>query len=245
MNFLSQVVSALGLGLMVVLLYRMVRNGLCKRYPLVTLYLLYALVRTLVLIYFRSAGHPHYQPIYWYTNLVSKVLWFGVAWDVHRNVITNAVLRRLAAAALCLIFFLLALGFYFANDPREYVVIETERKLGLAVATWFLFIILFAKLYALKINRNNLGIAAAGGMYLAIAVVNFSAIDLVDWFYPVLLWVRPSSFVGLLLIWVWALWKPIAPRIATDNAHPSVETIQMWQSTWDAIGSRMKRVFRP
>ena len=239
----ANLVTGLGLLLITILLGRMLHNGLYRVYPSVTVYLFYALCRTLALQYFEANQHPFYAHLYWYSNAVAVVLWLTVAWNVHHRIFSaDGSVRALAAVGVSVALGLLAVSFYFANDPHTSWVVEIERKIGLSSAVWFLLILVLAKLCQLPVGRNELGIAAAGGVYQAIAALNFSALDAFAQFYPVLRIVRPWSFIALLLWWLWAVWKPNHTRGARVQ-QGSAEASQWWQAAWNSAEVTVKRVF--
>ena len=244
MHFIGQLLPGLGLMLMAMLVIRVARNKLYRNYAWVAVYISYVFCRSVALFYFSTARHPWYAGMYWISNAVATLLWFGVAWDVHRNIFgAHASLRKLAALLVSLSLGSLAMALHFGSEPSVSWIAESERTLGLAAAMWLLIVLVLARFYGLPVKRAPFGIITGGGIYLALTVVNFSAVDLVAWFIPVMRMIRPFSFVLMLMIWLWALWHP-QETASRDTPVPSPALVREWREAWSAVGDRAKRVVR-
>lgn len=246
MGITGYLLSLSGLLLMAAILVRLKRNKLYRDYPFVTAYLLYAFLRTLAILYFQTSQNPSYPSFYWYSNVGAQLLWFGVAWNIHSNLLSaKSVVRTIGAVVVSLALGMTAVAFYVGNDPRTSWVVESERKIGFAVALWLMALVAIASFYGLRMGRNAWGLAVGAGIYLAIAVMNFAALDLVNWFYPFMRAIRPFSFLFMLTVWLWAVWSVAPVRVVSLLEASPVVQIRRWREAWANVGVTLRKVLRP
>jgi hypothetical protein len=88
------------------------------------------------------------------------------------------------------------------------------RSIGLALDSTFGFVqavmilgtLLMARYHGVKYGRNVSGIALAFGGWLSILTASSAMAELTSSFLPYWFYLRPLSFVAMMVAWLWALW---------------------------------------
>jgi len=140
-----------------------------------------------------------------------------------------------AVAAVC------ALWSYqtYASLHALYPVLD--RSFGLAQTMFTLAILLVVRSYGVQLGRNLWGIAVGFGIWISLSTLSTAIIDIAHSFYAYLQFVRPLSFVGLLCIWVCALWK-VSPVPSIVDYSVSAEEVEAWTTQWNQTQSSLRRV---
>lgn len=241
----------LGVGLEIALLWRIHKCGMWRHYPFFAAYLLFVLLRTLVLLAVMRLYPEGYAPLYWRSEIPSVFLRFLVAWEVFRHSFPRtSALYRVVLRAIITALFVLAIAL-FINTAKPGMALlgrsvypGVERSLGFAQAISLLMILLIARYYRVPLGRNVLGMAVGLGMYVSISVANFAAFELLDSFVPYWRLVRPTSFVAMLAIWTCTLWV-YAPNPSLSRGEISVSHMKQWGEAWNRTLSILRRVINP
>jgi hypothetical protein len=119
-----------------------------------------------------------------------------------------------------------------------------DRSFGLAQSAFILGILVIAKSYGIQLGRNLWGIAVGFGAWISLSTLNNALIDLTHSFYPILQFIRPLSFVGLLGSWMWALWE-VSPIPQVADVPVTTAELDAWTENWNRTQSSWKRVKHP
>lgn len=243
MGTVDNAVIGFGLGLHALLLWRCLKERHWSHYPLFTSYLAYTFLRTVALVPLRELGHPAYPSIYWSSNLGAVLLRFGVAWEVFHHIFTRAsVIREIAGRVLVVLLVALAAAFYFLSNPPGSLISDLERKVGLAVATWLVVVLLLAHYYGVSVGLNIWGMAVGMGLFISVSIANFATFDLIESFLPFWQFVSPFSFLAMMLIWSWTLWSYAPePRPRAFSKLLPQAALARWKRSWNHFRPSIRR----
>jgi hypothetical protein len=238
-----------GLCIELLLVWRCLSQGHWRRYPYFFSYLAVVVLRTaaLPLAELRwGYSSPEYGLFYWSTNLVPKVAWACVVWEIFRSAfLANPRLREVTGGLLAIAITVLAGLFWLQGLPTTHWITDVERRSGLVVSVLVLLALALVRYYELNLGRNIWGIAVGAGVYASVAIVNFALVDIWGWSY-LRIWqhARPVSYLVVLCVWLWALWgfhpNPAGP--APPEAAAELEGA--WRRVWTRLKLQWRRVWR-
>jgi hypothetical protein len=249
-NYLD-VIGASGPALEVCLLWRLCREDMRGRYRFLFAYLAFSLLAMeLTLFVVRHAIPAAYALLYWHFEVVSLFFRFFVVWEIYRHTFPPGSLRRRIPlkvfGAVCFwaaLFSLSALSWYQAYNYFDSRYLALECSLDFAQAVLVLAQLVVAKHYGFLMGRNVWGLAVGFGAYVSINILHFSVYDLYHSIFAYYQAAVPTSFVGMMAIWTWALWT-YAPNPHTDavpRREPSKETL-WWTERWERTLSAVRKV---
>lgn len=201
-----------------------IQRGLARRLPFFTIYLTLVALRGLSLwgIY-HAVGYESNGAFYFFWSTAGVLL--VARWLVIAEVcwVTLRLYRGLWALAwrllLCVGLILVVHAAMSASQHTAWIsqfLLTAERGLALAVVGTVVMLLLMCRYYGIRMETIPLLAAAGLGVYSGIQVINDSLmwVWLGDYF-PVWNTLRSVSFQGVLLLWCWALRKPVpAPQPA-------------------------------
>ncbi len=246
MGFPDYIIFAFGVGLQSLLLWRCMKTGLWRRYPLFFGYFLYTVVETTAQFVVFHVWYRWYAWVYWLSDLMAVFLKFAVGWEVFRHTFPcGSALREIAGRVLVLFLVLLAAAFYFGSGrPGSLMIPDMERKAGLAVAAWFVIVLAMARYYRVPFGRNIWGITVGIGTYLSISVVLWAAYSPSGPFLRFWHFAWPVSFGIMLAIWTWAMWSyapnPPLPALAAGDQDRR-RVVVRWNQAWDGVGAAIRK----
>lgn len=241
MPAVQQVLYYLGYGLAVIFLSRFVKNRHAATYPFFSVFLVFMSAR-LVFAILVDPKIAFQNQLFWATSNLLWVLSMAVVWEFHRQLIPRGhPLRPLANGASLLLLLTLALCFWWMG-PEGKVYSDLERKLTLTVALWLVLTSGWALFYGLKPSRHVWGMAIGMGIVTSLTLVNFAALGLSPEFLSAWGFIRQSGFSLVMLIWLWAFWRPPTPQ----EPDPAVSSTVLltWQDNWERLRAAVRRIFQ-
>jgi hypothetical protein len=231
-----------GWVLYLLLLWRCHKERHWGRYPFFCTYLVFAVLRLAAIEIFATKNYSFFPWFYWYSDLISVLLRFCIAWEVLRHTFpAGTVLRGIATRILLVLSMILAPAFYFLVEPQGNFFLDLERKLGLAVVAWLVVLLLLARFYGVSMSRNIWGMAVGLGFYVSFSIADFSAFDLKSPLYYAGLILTPYGFVVMLFIWTWALWSYAPAPQLQPVSEPSLHAAQAgWRRSWRRMVSAIR-----
>lgn len=250
MTTLDYLVSTIGLVVVATVLWRGTSGGLLKRYPFFYVYLGYVFALNVLLLLGAQFQFPGYSLAYWWGAAVAASLRFLVVWEVFRQSFSPwQHVRRLIAQAATFLLAGLAVTVMLGNErlavfyKADSFFPDLERKLGLIQASLLILCLCLARYYAVPLGRNVWGMAVGLGIYLSIAVMNFSALELEGSFLPFWRYIRPFSFIGMAAMWAWALWSYAPnPKPVSDPVEATQRGLEWWRHAWGEARTALRRV---
>jgi hypothetical protein len=222
----------LATALTLLLLVQIVFSRAHEKYPLLTVYLCTNLLQTVVGVYLYQTygfGTISGYRVAWTTQAVVVIArGFAAAEICHRilgkfkGVWALSLRILIACAGIVLITTL-----YFGARSYQLAVITLEMSLEAFIATWIVGLLLFARYYAVPV------VPAAGMIGLGLGLLSCCKLlnDLVferhvqaylgTWNY-----VSSAAFVGILLLWNWALRRPVTYTVR----EPQLNAVQVYQA---------------
>ena len=240
---IDYLISAAGVALLGLVLWRGYRGRMWRSYAFFYMYLGYVLVLAFGQVALSTVSFAGYAMAYWVGAYVALLLRFFVIWEVFRNSFPAiAPVRGVVAQVFGSLAAVIALVILLASRGTVWFFQDMERKAGLAQALLLFATLLFVRYYAVPLGRNIWGIAVGLGLYLSVSIVNFSAYDLLTSFLPFWRYIRPLSFIGMTGIWAWALWSYAPnPRLAESATATTDELAQRWNQAWRALQSALRK----
>jgi hypothetical protein len=248
MTFSFFAISAIGLPVEGLLLWRLLSRRLFRCYPYFSAFVLCDFVCNLVLIAVASVHQVWFRFTSGAALIVSALMGFLIIWEVLRAVFPrHTTLRSLARNILlgiCLFALpsILMLGWSQANVihfPYKYVPPVFEQYLTLAQAVLLLAVAALAGYYRLPLGRNIRGLVFGFGLYLSLCAVNFATLQIVSGFLPYWQLLSPALYIGLLVFWIWAFWEysPVSnsSTIHSDAAWSKAQWNHVWQAALMAV----------
>ena len=240
-------ITALALELGAVLL--LLRKGLWREYPFFFIYAIWLLTANsaifLVDLRFRSI----YPIVYWHIDSADIVLRLLVVWEVFRQTfpknsgLNRSLSKGLGVVAIALLTFACATFWGYQNyTSLRAIHLALDRSFGFVQAIMILGVMLMARYYGVSWGRNVRGIAIGFGAWASISTANSAMLDLANSFRPLGDYLRPVSFVFMLIVWVWALWvyEPNPP--IRESAG---EDLSRWAEDWNRTISTARTIIRP
>jgi hypothetical protein len=211
-----------GIVLEALILARSVKDGLIKRYPFFYTYVAWVLVVSLLRFGCYETQPSAYQAVYWYTELPSVLVGYGVILEIYKRCLANhpgvarlarnallfllvATLAKVAVGTLASPFGSLAYGTARLGRDLRYV----------EVTLWVAMLALFSR-YRIPAGRNLKGLIGGYGLFIAMSVVNLALIFQPESrLWPLARQLPSLAYLLTLTIWCAALWsykpEPAAP----------------------------------
>jgi len=252
-------VTAVLLELGAVLL--LLRKSLWREYPFFFAYAIWLLIANSAILVTDLFFSPVYPTVYWYIDSSDIVLRLLVVWEVFRQTFPkNSGLNRSLSKGLGLIalgLLVIACVTFWAYQtyglsslayPAESRLaswrphLALDRSFGFVQALMILGTLVVARYYGVRCGRNVRGIALAFGAWVSISTANNAMIDLANSFVPLFYYLRPLSFVIMLVVWIWALWvyEPNPPIIESNEVE-----LSQWTQDWNRTITAARNIIRP
>lgn len=239
--------TALALELAAVLL--LLRKGLWREYPFFFTYAIWLLTANSAIFVTDLCRRPIYPIVYWHIDSADIVLRLLVVWEVFRQTfpknsgLNRSLSKGLGIVALILLTFACATFWGYQSDSTlRSIHLALDRSFGFVQAIMMLGMMVMARYYGVTCGRNIRGIAIGFGAWASISTANNAMLDLTSSFRPLGDYLRPVSFVFMLVVWVWALWvyEPNPPiREGTE------EDLSRWTEDWNRTISAARTMIRP
>lgn len=196
------------------LLARPIQGRFLKKYSFFYFYLTYVFLQSLACFYVYLARPSLYQPFYWYTQLFSVLLGYGVIWEIFRQALSRYPgASRMARNVLGLIL-VMVLSKVFVNalsgpiwSPAK-TTAELERNLRTVQGILLVAVIALLVYYAIPIGRNLRGMLLGYGFFVATSIVSLTVRSYLgnesQWWWQ---YVQPVAYFFVLLIWCGTLWS--------------------------------------
>jgi hypothetical protein len=246
---LSDVISVTALALEACAVLLLLRKSLWRTYSFIFIYAVWLLVgnslQALALVHFPA----EFPAIYWYNDTIDVVLRFLVVWEVFRQTfpkgsgLNRSLSKGLGMVAFVLVVFACAAFWGYQNytDLRS-IHLALDRIFDFVQAIMILGTLLMARYYGVRYGRNVRGIALAFGGWVSISTVNSAMVDLTNSFLPYWYYLRPLSFVLMMVVWIWALWvyEPNPPIVESGTIE-----LNQWTEDWNRTVSAARTIIRP
>jgi len=225
---LSQIVSVVGWAgsvLLAVLVVRLLINGLFRQFPWFARYISFVLLSSMVALWVYGFYPRAYFAVYWVSEVTSLLLGVAVSFEALSKAFAiypairnmgRTILRALLGIAILRV--LLAANL---SAPQA-AWFELERDVRLMQALTLISICLLSAYYAIKLNRNQLGIICGYSLFISFSVVNLALRPYVaDTFVRVWDLLQPLQYIICELIWCVFLWK-VAAGVLADSTVPGL-----------------------
>lgn len=236
------------------------RNSLWRAYPRLFAYIIWLFCANSTILvtdlYFRAA----YTTVYWYIDSIDIVLRLLVVWEVFQQIfpkssgLNRSLSKGLGAVACGLLVLAFAIFWGYQNYPGlpadfadrvRAIHLALDRSFGFVQALMILGTLLIARYYGVSCGRNIRGIALAFGGWISISTANNALVAMVDMdnsLRPVFYYLRPLSFVFMLVVWIWALWvyEPNPPIVEGEPVE-----LNQWTEEWNRTLSAARTIIRP
>jgi hypothetical protein len=225
------------------------RRSLWRAYPFFFAYSIWLFTANSAILITDGFFHSIYSAVYWHIDSVDIVLRLLVIWEVFRQTFPkNSGLRRSLSKGLAIIAFVLLVlaggtlwGYQNYNGLRS-LHLALDRSFGFVQAVMILGTLIVARYYGVRFGRNIQGIALGFGTWASISTANSAMVDLAHSFLPYGDYLRPVSFVFMLVVWIWALrvYEPNPPIIESEPAE-----LDQWTEEWNRTISAARTIIRP
>jgi hypothetical protein len=246
---LSFAINVVGLALELATVVALLRKGLWRAYTFFCAYAIWLFAANCAIliadVYFRRV----YPAVYWHIDSADIFLRLLVIWEVFRQTFPkNSGLRRSLSKGLAVIAFMLLVlaggtlwGYQNYNGLRS-LHLALDRSFGFVQAVMILGTLVVARYYGVRFGRNIQGIALGFGTWASISTANSAMVDLAHSFLPYGDYLRPVSFVFMLVVWIWALWvyEPNPPIIESQPVE-----LNQWTEEWNRTLSAARTIIRP
>lgn len=242
---------ALEFGAVLILL----RKSLWRHYPFFSAYAVWLLAANSAIfatdIWSRSpqVSPGLYAAVYWHIDSIDIVLRLLVIWEVFRQTfprksgLNRSLSKGLGIAALALLTLACATLWGYQNyTSLRSIHLALDRSFGFVQAIMILGTLAMARYYGVTFGRNIRGIAFGFGGWASILTANSAMVDLTDSFRHFGDYLRPLSFVLMLIVWIWALWvyEPNPPIRESDAVE-----LNRWTEEWNRTISTARTMIRP
>lgn len=243
-----------GAALEALLVWRLVKGGMVRRYVYFSIYVAYVVIQNIVLFGVFHLAPGHYAAWYWGSGAVHMCLRFLIVWEVFRQTFPKAsplhrmVSRQATLGAIALISVSTGMLWAIQTYSKSHSVnLAMERSFGFVQAVLILAILTLARYYHLPIGRNIWGIAVAFGMYSSLSTAVSAIMDLMRTsFFPYWYFLSPFSFVAMLGMWTWAVWTYAPNPIPTvDEIVDPAGDAGRWANNWGRAVSTTRKVLHP
>ena len=254
---ISLTAITLELGTVLLLLRKSVR----REYPFLLSYAIWLLTASSTVFIIDISFRSIYPAAYWTADRIDIALRLLVVWEVFRQTfpkgsgLSRSFSKGLGIVALGLLVVASVTFWAFLNyglpslaNPAQSRVaswrphLALDRSFGFVEALMILGTLVVARYYGVKCGRNIRGIAFAFGAWASISTANDAMIDLANSFVPLLYYLRPLSFVIMLVVWIWALWiyAPNPPIQETQGLE-----LDQWTEEWNRALLTTRNIIRP
>lgn len=240
-------ITAVALEVCAVLL--LLRKSLWREYPFFFVYAIWVLGANSTILVTDLFFRHSYSIVYWHIDGIDVVLRLLVVWEVFRQTFPrNSGLNRSFSKGLGIIALgLLGVACATFLDYGNYgglrpLHLALERSFGFVQALMILGTLAMARYYGVSCGRNIRGIALAFGAWTSISTANSALLDLNVSFRPYGDYLRPISFVAMLVVWVWALsvYEPNPPIRESEGLE-----LNQWIEDWNRTISTARTIIWP
>jgi len=221
----------LATALTLFLLLRTVLLRLYRTYPHFTLYLGANLLQTMIGIYsYQSYG---FRSVYGYRTAWATQAFVVIARGLATAEICYRILGKFRGVWALAVRLLVTCGgivlistLYFGIRSYKLAVITLDMSLEAFIATWIVGLLLFARYYGVAVEREAGMIGLGLGLLSCCKLLNDLVFErhvqayLSSWNY-----VSSAAFIGILLLWTWALRRPTAEAAR----EPHLNSAQVYQ----------------
>ncbi len=255
---LSVAILVAGIALEVCTLLLLLRKLLWRTYPFLFSYIIWLVIGNSAILatfipYLLMAPelrlHSIYPSLYWHSDTLDVVLRFLVVWEVFHQTfpkgsgLNKSLSKGLGVVAFVLLVFACATFWGYQNYTNlRSVHLALDRSFDFVQALMILGTLLMARYYGVRCGRNVRGIALAFGGWVSISTVNSAMVDLTNSFLPYWYYLRPLSFVLMMVVWIWALWvyEPNPPIVESGTIE-----LNQWTEDWNRTVSAARTIIRP
>ena len=213
----------------VVLLGWLFVSGRFRTYTYFTIYLGVNLLQTAVGLYlYQSYGFQSLRSYYlaWTTQGFVVIARAFAAAEVcylilgpYRGIWALAIRILLCCSAIAL-----GIGLYFGKYGYQDLVITLEIGLETFIATWVVGLFVFARYYEVRIPRALRLIGLGLALYSCMKIVNDAFLEkFLTKYVTVWNYGTSGTFAGILLIWIWAMRKPVFLKTTAPALHSADE----------------------
>ena len=230
------------------------RGEMRGRYRFLSAYVLFSLLGMDVTLFFvRHAAANAYALTYWLLETVSLFLRFLVIWEIYRHTFRRHGEANRASSmgwgGLGLAAVLVAVsGFTWMRAYRGFhsLLLALVCTAGIVQAVLVLAALSAAKVRGLAIGRNIWGLAIGFGAYVSIDVLNFALVDLNGLLLRFIRTIAPVSYIGMLVVWTWALWNYAPGPERKPGAEWEREKVMgEWAQRWERTRGEVRKVVSP
>ncbi len=234
------------------------RKSLWRAYPFLLAYVIWLVVGNSAILvsfisYLRMAPEVRvlslYPSLYWHSDTLDVVLRFLLVWEIFHQTfpkgsgLNRSLSKGLGIAAFLLLVFAGATFWGYQNyTSLRSIHLALDRSFDFVQAVMILGTLLMARYYGVRFGRNVRGIALAFGGWVSISTVNSAMVDLTNSFLPYWYYLRPLSFLVMMVAWIWALWvyEPNPPILESGTAE-----LNQWTEDWNRTVSAARTIIRP
>lgn len=255
---LSLAICATAVALETATVLLLLRKGMWRAYSFLLKYAVWLLIANSLILLTDLYFRPAYVTLYWYIDSIDIVLRLLVVWEVfHQTFPKKSGLNRSLSRGFWGLAFgllLIACGTFwvFQNDPNlptdfadrvRTIHLALDRSFGFVQALMILGTLVVARYYGLKFGRNIRGIALGFGAWASISTVDNALVAMANVgtslraFFS---YMRPLSFVMMLVVWIWALWvyEPNPPIKESEGLE-----LSRWTEDWNRTISTTRRLY--
>jgi hypothetical protein len=243
-SVLSVLILGAGIALQVCLVGCLTWKALWRQYPWFSSCVCWALARTLLFFFIPAR---QYAAVYWSTDVVDLLFRFLVIWEAARYLFPNKSFapllfaRGLRVPFTAIIMLVICFLWSYQTYQRSHSVwTAMERSTSFIQASTMLATLLAFRYYDIPLGRQLRTIALAFGAWASIATVNNAMVDVDRAFLHYWQLIRPLSYVGLLCVWNWSVWKQMPEPSPLVRTRPTSE-LDEWVDHWDRTQSAVRR----
>jgi len=240
MGVFNAALTLVGSGALLLLGIRCLSLRHWRTYPYFCLFLACVILRSGTIYSFPDKSSNTFYGFYWYSDLVVSLLSFIVAWEVFRHLFPVGATRSAAGAVTALCLTAVATGIYLGTETVGNLFPDFMRKLGFAVAVWLVTSLGLAQFFAVPPGRNIRAMAIGLGIFHSLSLINMAAYDLAESYVFVWPYWRRLSFVLVMFIWTWGLWR-YAPCKAEGTSLPEGFSLSAWEDSWRSLSPKVRR----
>lgn len=258
---LSVAITLSGMALELGTVLLLLRKSAWRAYPYLFSYAIWLLIATSTVFIIDISFRSMYPAVFWNVDRIDIVLRLLVVWEVFRQTfpktsgLSRSFSKGLGIIALCLLVVACVTFWAYLNYglPSHANLVQSrvaswrphlalDRSFGFVEALMILGTLVVARYYGVRCGRNIRGIALAFGAWASISTANNAMIDLANSFVPLLYYLRPLSFVIMLVVWIWALWvyEPNPPIQESEAVE-----LSRWTEDWNRTISTARTLIRP
>jgi hypothetical protein len=238
----------------------LLRKNLWREYSSFFVYAIWLLVANTAILVTDLCFRPAYTTVYWYIDSVDIALRLLVVWEVFRQMFPGGSglnrslskgLRNVAFGLLLLACFTVWGYQHYPGLPTDFadrvraVHLALDRSFGFVQALMILGTLIVARYYGLRFGRNVRGIALGFGAWASISTADNALVAMANVSNSLRVlfsYMRPLSFVFMLVVWIWALWvyEPNPPIVESEPAE-----LDQWTEEWNRTISTARTIIRP